>query len=86
MNLEEMLESRGFRLSASCAGKAAYTKFVKHGEKRAYISLTSLGGDSVPTTLDEPVRVMVYDLRSGDELDAGKEFVSLQAFLDSLGE
>ncbi len=82
MNVEEKLSEYGFRLSAGCSGKAAYTKFVKYEGKRAYISVTSLGSDGIPTTFEEPVRVVAYELRSGDEIGAGQEFNSLQEFLE----
>jgi hypothetical protein len=83
MGVEEEMEGYGFRLSAGCSGKAAYTKFVKHKEKRAYINVTSATGEGQPTSLEEPVRVVIYDLKSGDELDAGVEFPSLRAYLTS---
>jgi hypothetical protein len=87
MSVEEQLESYGFRLAASCSGKAAYTKFVKHEGKRAYISVTSIGPDGgLPTSMEEPVQVLIYDLKSGDELEPGKDFVSLKAYLESLKE
>jgi hypothetical protein len=87
MSVEEQLDSYGFRLAASCSGKAAYTKFVKHEGKRAYISVTSAGSESgLPTSMEERVQVVIYDLKSGDELKPGENFVSLKAFLESLKE
>ena len=87
MSVEEQLDSYGFRLAASCSGKAAYTKFVKHEGKRAYISVTSVESEnSLPTSLEEQVQVAIYDLKSGDELKPGENFVSLKAFLESLRE
>jgi hypothetical protein len=86
MSVEEEMSGHGFRLSAGCSGKAAYTKFVKHEGKRAYISVTSIGTDGFPTTMEEPVRVIVYELRSGDELGPGRDFGSLEAYLDQLEE
>ncbi len=82
MNVEEKLAEYGFRLSAGCSGKAAYTKFVQHEGRRAYISVTSLASEDLPTTLEEPIHVVTYDLKSGDELDAGHDFKSLQEFLE----
>jgi hypothetical protein len=86
MNVEEKLAEYGFRLSAGCSGKASYTKFVQHEGKRAYISVTSLGSDSFPTTFEEPVHVVTYELRSGDELGPGRDFNSLQEFIEKLGQ
>ena len=40
MNIEEVMKSHGFNLSASCAGKASYTKWIKYQGKRAYIAVT----------------------------------------------
>ena len=86
MTFEEVMKSHGFNFSASCAGKGSYTKWIKYRGKRAYIAVTDASGDSFPTTLDEPVRVAVYDLRSGDELEAAQDISSLSAYLASLDE
>ena len=86
MSVEEVMEKHGFRLSASCAGKASYTRFVSHKGKRAYVTVTDKSGEGFPGTLDEPVRVTLFDFRSGDELEEAKEIASLGAYLESLGE
>jgi len=86
MSVEEQMDSHGFRLSAGCSGKAAYTKFIKHAGKRAYISVTLAGADGFPTTIEDPVRVVLYDLRSGDELEPGRDFLSLKAYLEQIEE
>jgi len=86
MSLEEVMKSHGFNLSASCAGKASYTKWIKFHGKRAYITVNDVGGDSFPTTLDEPVRVTIHDLRSGNELEPSQDINSLNSYLASLNE
>ena len=86
MSLEEVMKSHGFNFSASCAGKGSYTKWVKHRGKRAYVAVTDASGDGFPATLDEPVRVAIHDLRSGDELEPAQEISSLSAYLASLAE
>ena len=86
MTFEEVMQSHGFNFSASCAGKGSYTKWIKYRGKRAYIAVTDASGDSFPTTLDEPVRVAVHDLRSGDELEAAQDVNSLRSYLESLDE
>jgi hypothetical protein len=86
MNVEEVMKSHGFNLAASCAGKASYTKWIKYQGKRAYISITDVSGDSFPTTLEEPVRVAIHDLRSGDEVKPSQEISSLSSYLESLKE
>ena len=86
MNLEEVMKSHGFNFSASCAGKGSYTKWIKHRGKRAYVAVTDVSGEGFPASLDDPVRVAVLDLRSGDELEAAQDFASLQAYLASLAE
>ena len=68
MSIDEVMTSHGFNFSASCGGKGSYTKWIKHRGKRAYIAITDASGEGFPTTLDEPVRVAVHDLKSGDEL------------------
>ena len=86
MMIDEVMKNHGFNLSASCAGKASYTKWVKYQGKRAYISINDAGGESFPTSMDEPVRVTLHDLKSGNELEVPLEFSSLSAYLESLQE
>jgi hypothetical protein len=86
MNIEEVMKDHGFNLSASCAGKASYTKWIKHNGKRAYITVNDASGDSFPTTLEEPVRVTLHDLKSGNELEVPQNISSLSAYLESLQE
>jgi hypothetical protein len=84
MSVEDVMKAHGFNLSASCAGKASYTKWVKHQGKRAYITVNDLSGESFPATLDEPVRVELHDLRSGNELETPRDISSLSSYLASL--
>lgn len=84
MNIEEILKNHGFNLSASCAGKASYTKWIKYNGKRAYITVHDASGESFPTTLDEPVLVIIHDLKSGDELEPPQKISSLSSYLASL--
>jgi hypothetical protein len=84
MSIEGTMKNHGFNLSASCAGKASYTKWIKYRGKRAYITVHDAGGDSFPTTLEEPVRVAIHDLKSGDELEPSQDFSSLSSYLERL--
>jgi hypothetical protein len=86
MTVEEIMESHGFNLSASCAGKASYTKWIKYQGKRAYITVNDASGDGFPSTLEEPVQVAIHDLRSGDELEVPQHIDSLSFYLQSLAE
>ncbi len=86
MNVEETMTARGFRLSAGCSGEASYTKFVQHQGKRAYVSVTNADGKGFPTSLEDPVSVVIYELRSGDELGPATGFASLSAYLASVDE
>jgi hypothetical protein len=86
MNVEEVMKNHGFNLSASCAGKASYTKWIKYKGKRAYITVNDVSGDSFPNTLEEPVRVGIHDLRSGDEIEVPQDISSLSSYLESLTE
>ncbi len=54
--------------------------------KRAYITVNDASGDSFPTTLEEPVRVAIHDLKSGDEVEAAQDISSLSSYLESLEE
>jgi hypothetical protein len=86
MSLEEVMKRHGFNFSASCAGKGSYTKWIKHQGKRAYVAVHDASGEGFPASLDEPVRVAIIDLRSGDELEAAQDISSLSAYLASLEE
>ncbi len=86
MGIEEVMSHHGFNLSASCSGKASYTKWIKYKGKRAYITVHDATGESFPTTLEEPVRVAIHDLKSGDEVEPGREVGSLSAYLAALQE
>ena len=83
MSVEEVMKGHGFKISASCAGQAWYTKFIKHLGKRAYITVMDKEGKGLPQSLDEPVLVGIYELRSGDELEACHNFSSLSLYLES---
>lgn len=86
MSVKETMEEHGFSLSASCGGQAAYTKFIKHNGRRAYITVAGEEGEGFPGSLDEPVRVTLYDWRSGDEIQPSRDVDSLRAYLESLKE
>lgn len=86
MNVEEVMKRHGFNLSAGCAGIASYMKWVKYEGRRAYISVTDVSGDGLPMTLHEPVRVEIYDLRSGEELEDSQDIRSLSSYLESLDQ
>jgi hypothetical protein len=86
MSVEDVMKSKGFNLSASCAGKASYTKWIKYNGKRAYITVHDASGESFPTSLDEPVRVAIHDLKSGDELETSRVIDSLSSYLASLNQ
>ena len=86
MSVEDILTRHGFRISASCAGQAWYTKFIKYKGRRAYITVMDEAGEGLPQKMDEPVLVGIYDLRSGDELDDSRTLSSLKDYLESLEE
>lgn len=86
MSVEDIMEKHGFRISASCAGKASYTKWITHKGKRAYVAVTDVSEEGVPGSLDQPIRVGIYDVRSGDEIEPVQDINSLRSYLESLGE
>ena len=86
MSVEDVMAEHGFRLSASCAGKAYFTKFIRREAKSAYVAVTDATGEGFPSTLEEPVKVTVYDMRSGDEIGDAREISSLAAYLESMRE
>lgn len=86
MEIEETMSVHGFRLSAGCSGEGSYTKTVETRGKQAYVSVTNADGTGFPTSLEDPVSVVVYDLKSGDELGPGRNFESLSAYLESIGD
>jgi hypothetical protein len=86
MSVEDILNEHGFNFSASCGGKASYTKWIKYNGKRAYVTVNDASGDSFPTTLDEPVTVTIHDLKSGNELGPPQAVGSLREYVASLTE
>ena len=86
MSVEEIMEKHGFRIAASCAGKASYTKWINYHGKRAYVTITDISEDGLPSSLDEPVRVGIYDLKSGDDLEPLQDISSLKSYLETLDE
>ena len=86
MSVEEVMKNHGFNFSASCGGKASYTKWIKYQGRRAYITVNDVTGGSFPNSLEEPVRVAIHDLRSGDEIEACRDISSLNSYLESLGD
>jgi hypothetical protein len=83
-NVEAIMEEHGFRLSASCAGHASYTKTTSVHGRRALISVSEQGGEGVPVSMNEPVRVTVADWRSGDDVEPMQTFNTLADYLASL--
>jgi len=86
MSVEETMKGYGFKISASCAGQAWYTKFIDYQGRRAYMAVMGKDGEGLPQSLDEPVLVGIYELRSGDELEICQSFSSLDSYLESLKE
>ena len=86
MSIDEVMSSHGFNFSASCGGKGSYTKWIKYQGKRAYATVHDVSGESFPTNLDEPVRVAIHDLKSGNELETPRDINSLISYLESLNE
>jgi hypothetical protein len=86
MSIDETMERHGFRIAASCAGKASYTKWLNHEGQRAYVTITDVNEEGLPRSLDEPVRVGIFDLRSGDELEPSRDIPTLKDYLESLGD
>ena len=86
MTVERIMKNYGFEVSASCAGQAWYTKCIDYKGRRAYITVMDRDGRGLPQSVSEAIRVTIYDLRSGDELEDSKNITSLESFLASLGE
>ena len=84
MSLEEVMKSRGFNFSASCAGKGSYTKWIKHRGKRAYVAVTDTSGEGFPASLGTPRVGWPSMTQVRDELEAAQDISSLSAYLASL--
>jgi hypothetical protein len=84
MSVEEVMKEHGFKISASCAGQAWYTKFIEYKGRRAYITVMDKNGEGLPQELDEPVRVGIYELRSGEDLEDSRNVSSLNSYLENL--
>ena len=55
-------------------------------QARPYLTVNDATGDGFPTTLEEPVKITVHDLKSGNELEPPQDISSLSAYLASLTE
>jgi hypothetical protein len=86
MSVEDKMKEHGFKISASCAGQAWYTRFIEYQGKRAYVTVMGRNGEGLPQSLNDPVSVGIYELRSGEELEDSQNVRTLSSYLESLKE
>jgi hypothetical protein len=84
MELDQIMEAYGFKISSSCSGFEWYVKSVEYKGNDAFITITANDELHLPESVDEPVIVSITDNNSGNELEAPQPFESLKSYLDTL--
>jgi len=86
MNLDEIMQRKGFSASLSGGGCEWYTREVKFKGQDAFIAITDNGGLGLPESLDEQVYVGIYDMNDGDPIVEAELVQSLRLYLDTFEE
>ena len=84
MELDQIMEKYGFKISSSCSGFEWYIKKVRHKGNDAFVTITADDELHLPDSVDAPVLVSISDMNSGNELEAPQRFESLKSYLDTL--
>jgi hypothetical protein len=84
MELDQIMEAYGFKISSSCSGFEWYVKSVEYKGNDAFVTITADDELHLPESVDEPVIVSITDNNSGNELEAPQPFESLKSYLDTL--
>ena len=83
MDIAQFMSEKGFAAGSSGSGCEWYTKDFMYQGKQVFLAITDNGGMDLPTSLDEPVIVGVYDLETEDVIEQPKLFDSVKAALDA---
>jgi hypothetical protein len=84
MELDQTMETYGFKISSSCSGFEWYVKRVEYKGDDAFVTITADDELHLPESVDEPVIVSITDHNSGNELETPQRFESLKSYLDTL--
>jgi hypothetical protein len=84
MELDQIMESYGFKISSSCSGFEWYVKEIEYKGSDAFITVTADDELHLPESVDEPVVVNITDHHSGNDLEKPQRFESLKSYLDTL--
>ena len=84
MELDQIMETYGFKISSSCSGFEWYVKTVEYKGNDAFVTVTADDELHLPESVDEPVVVSVIANDSGNDLEKPQRFESLQSYLDTL--
>ena len=84
MELDQIMDTYGFKISSSCSGFEWYVKQVEYKDNDAFVTITADDGLHLPESVDEPVIVNVTDHNSGNDLEMPQHFESLKSYLDTL--
>lgn len=84
MELDQIMEAYGFKISSSCSGFEWYVKRVEHKGNDAFVTITADDELHLPESVDEPVILNITDNNSGNELETPQRFESLKSYLDTL--
>ena len=84
MELDQIMESYGFKISSSCSGFEWYVKEIEYKGKAAFVTITASDELHLPESVDEPVVVNITDHNSGNDIETPQRFKSLKSYLDTL--
>ncbi|MEJ2657082.1 MAG: hypothetical protein P8012_07780 [Desulfobacterales bacterium] len=84
MELDQIMETYGFKTSSSCSGFEWYVKGIVYEGNDAFVTITADDELHLPESINEPVVVSITDQDSGNELKPPQRFESMQSYLDTL--
>ena len=84
MELDQTMETYGFKTSSSCSGFEWYVKTIVYEGNEALVTITAEDELHLPESINEPVVVSITDSNSGNDLKPLQRFGSLKSYLDTL--
>lgn len=77
------MREHGFSPSENRGGARWYSRPIRYEGKEALLAVKNDAGIGLPQSLQEPVRVGIHDLQTGDEIRS-KRYASLEDYLDAI--
>jgi hypothetical protein len=77
------MREHGFSPSENRGGARWYSRPITYEGKEALLAVKNDAGIGLPQSLQEPVRVGIHDLQTGEEIRS-KRYRSLEDYLDAI--